>query len=544
MNNDDIQQRAERLIARQLRKTGFKYEPETEAEQFVQQVLATYAESGEQRQLSDRAFRLASDEMNQLNQQLDEKNKQLTSALRSVLRSEKIEKLNAELNLKNQALSRLANTDSLTGLLNRYSFSHSLSTLAQSMSTDSLLAVAIIDLDRFKAVNDTYGHSVGDELLIKISDKLEKMSLEGDLVARLGGDEFAYGRIVGSALEADQFAQALSSTLKEPITIANQQVNGGGSVGLVTSTERSIDPLKLIQDADIAMYYAKENVSQSYQVFDCQFHQEVMRRHTLEREVREAVEQGDFRISYQPIVSAESGKTVLLEALSRWDSPTLGTVAPLEFIPVIERLGLSVEFGRTTLTNACRQLAEWRQVYPDISNVAVAVNFAYPQLLGSDLAEFTATKLSEFQLKGHNLVLELTESELLHDFDRAVGILKSLRKLGIRIAIDDFGTGYSALAYLSRLPLDFVKIDKAFVQSMQGNSTDRLLTEVIIDLAHRFNLCTIGEGVELEAQSDILNGFGCDLLQGYYYSRPVEASALPAACGWSDGSETQFLKAA
>jgi len=219
----------------------------------------------------------------------------------------------------------------------------------------------------------------------------------------------------------------------------------------------------------------------------------------------------DVRLAYQPIVSVSKDKTVILESLSRWDSPTLGAVPPPEFIPAIERLGLSIEFGRQTLTRACRQMRKWRDLYPNMDNVAVAVNFASPQLLDFGLVDFIATTLEELSLDSRYLVIELTESDLLQDFDRAVKVLSELRAMDIRIAIDDFGTGYSALAYLSRLPADFLKIDKAFVQNMESDESVRRLTRIIVELAEKFDLTPIGEGVELVAEFESLQQFGCDL---------------------------------
>jgi len=544
MATDPSQQRVERLVARQLRKSHLTADAGSPAESFVARVRATYTEADEQRRLNEHAFKIASAEMAELNSQLESKNSQLEQALVSLSRSEQIERLNDELSSKNEELSRLANTDSLTCLLNRYSFGRSLQQLANQLEETELLAVAIIDLDRFKLINDTFGHNVGDQLLIKVSENLRGVQVGSDLVARLGGDEFAFARVVESNVEAEEFVKLLSEVLHRPVVIDQQLIHSGGSVGLALSADGEDDPVCLMRDADTAMYRAKENSAKAYQVFDMQFRQEVTRRYTLEREVRSAIADKAIRLDYQPIVSTSGGRTMLLEALSRWESPTLGSVPPTEFIPTIERLGLSIEFGRMTLLNACQQMKQWRNKYPAMSDVAVTVNFASPQLLDSGLVEFIANTMDELGLDGACLVIELTESDLLQDFGRAVEVLSALRSMGIRIAIDDFGTGYSALAYLSRLPADFLKIDKAFVQSMESDSSVRRLTKVIVDLADRFGLAPIGEGVELESQSSSLKMFGCDLLQGYLYGKPTPSKDVPALCGWDDADSTSLPKAA
>jgi len=544
MSKDLKEQRAERLVARQLRKSGLTADPGSAEEHFVHSVRATYVEADEQRRLNDHAFHVASSEMAELNAQLEAKNAQLETALESLMRSEQIELLNAELSSKNEQLSRLANTDSLTGLLNRYSFRHAVEQVAKTIRANQQLAVAIIDLDRFKLVNDTFGHNVGDQLLIKVAKNLQALQGGDDFVARLGGDEFAYARVVDCESQAEAFAKELSDVLQNPLIIDQQLIHGGGSVGLALSCNEDIDPVRLMRDADTAMYRAKENAAKAYQVFDLQFGQEVTRRCTLEQEVREAIGNKDIRLAYQPIVSANQNRTVILESLSRWDSPTLGSVPPPEFIPAIERLGLSIDFGRQTLINACKQMRQWRDAYPAMGDVAVAGNFASPQLLDFGLVEFIADTLESLSLDSRCLVIELTESDLLQDFDRAVKVLSELRAMDIRIAIDDFGTGYSALAYLSRLPADFLKIDKAFVQNMESDESVRRLTRIIVELADKFDLTPIGEGVELVAESESLQQFGCDLLQGYLYGKPSEPGSVAALCGWDGADDAANRKAA
>jgi len=357
-------------------------------------------------------------------------------------------------------------------------------------------------------------------------------------VARLGGDEFALARVVKSEAQAKDFVKDLSRTLQKPLLVDELLIHGGGSVGLALSSPGDIDSVSLMRDADTAMYRSKENSDITYQIFDQKFREEVTRRYTLEREIRDSVAANEFRLVYQPIVCASSKETMLLEALSRWTSPTLGTVAPPEFIPIVERLGLSIEFGRLVTAKVCQQIRRWRDEYPAMENVAVTINFSSSQLLDHGLTAFIAKTLSDHNLEGSSIVIELTESDLLQDFDRAVSVLSELRDMGIKVAIDDFGTGYSALAYLPHIPADYLKIDKAFVQNMESDESVCRLTKIIVELADRFGLKSIGEGVEKELQSESLQKFGCDFIQGYLYGKPAETNDLPAMCDWDVAAES------
>ncbi len=533
-------ERAARLVRRQLRKSGLDVESGAPVARFVDMVRDTYAEADDQRRLNDHAFRVASDEMALLNQQLAEKNAALNDALESLLRSEQVAELNAELSEKNAELSRLANTDWLTGLLNRYSFSRDLRMALSEIGPHDIFVVAVIDLDRFKLINDTFGHQTGDRLLVQVADVLRQIELPGDLIARLGGDEFAFGRSVHTLGDVDYFADTLSNALHQPVTLDRQFLRTGGSVGLAVTDDPDADPTALMRDADTAMYRAKESSTTRFRVFDHRFRQEVTRRFALERELHSAIERHQIELVYQPIVDHE-GRAVAIEALSRWSAPTLGRVSPDEFIPAIERLGLSGPFGAHVIETAATQLADWRTVHPEAHDVAITVNIAYTQLIDDRFVQMVEATLKHHDLSGACLIIEITESELLDDFDRAVAAIERLRGIGVRIAIDDFGTGYSALSYLARVPADFLKIDKSFVWSIDDRaSEDRAdndfgggLTSVIVDLAARLGLTAIAEGVETAAQLDALEACGCELLQGYLFCRPVASEAIPEHAGWT-----------
>ncbi len=537
--------RSARLVARQLRKSGLVVEPGTPIDHFVELVRRTYAESDDQRRLNDHAFGVASAEMEALNAQLAENNHALNAALASATRSEALTVLNEELSSKNKELSRLANTDSLTGLLNRHSFNRSVRQLAAQLDGGSKLAVALIDLDRFKLINDTFGHQMGDRLLVEMASALRTMASthEHDLVARLGGDEFAYARFVKDVDDAERFASSLSDALHAPLVIDHQLLHTAASVGLALTDDKDVDPSSLLRDADTAMYRAKANSATRYRIFDHRFRQEVTRRFSIERELHTAIREQLIEMAYQPIVNESSGSTPIIEALARWNSSTLGDVSPVEFIPAIERMGLSAALARQTVGSACRQLQEWRGQHREAASTAVAVNITFSQLIDAGFVGTVVDALDSHGLLGDALVLELTESELLTDFDGAVNTLDRLRSYGVRIAIDDFGTGYSALAYLARLPADFLKIDKSFVGRIAApaDSEESILTQVIVDLARRFDLAPIAEGVETEEQRLALASFGCELLQGYLLSRPVSPAQIPTVLRWSGQVQSETL---
>lgn len=420
-------------------------------------------------------------------------------------------------------LERLATTDSLTGLMNRYSFGRAVSERCSTLEPGEQFVLALIDLDRFKLVNDTFGHPVGDQLLVAVAEMLRAQAQPGDLIARLGGDEFACTRRTTNLAQAHEFGRSLSDALHQPVMVERQLLHTAASVGLATVAEFDGEPEDLLRDADTAMYRAKTSSASRYEIFDQSFRREVMRRFSLERELHDAVDNGDVKLAFQPIVDAVTQRVKVVEALARWSTPDLGEVGPLEFIETAEHLGLSRVLGRQILEMACKQLGDWVRERAHWRGMAVSVNVTYGQLIDEDFTELVRRTLAKNELPASALILELTEQALLDDFDRSMLVLRRLRSMGVRIAIDDFGTGYSALSYLARLEVDFLKIDRSFVQRLSHitDEGDNRLTEAIVNLALRFDLTPIAEGVETTAQMRILRQFGCELLQGYLFARPM-----------------------
>ncbi len=443
-----------------------------------------------------------------------------------------------ERKLHERELSRLARQDSLTRLDNRHAMNQRLADLCANLDRSQFLAVALLDLDRFKLVNDSFGHEAGDQLLMHVADRLRAVSRPSDLVARLGGDEFAYAAVFDCLDGIEALGRRLSDAVHGPVEIDGRVVHVAGSVGLATSGYGRATPESLLRDADTAMYRAKRSAAFSFQIFDETFREEVTRRFAIESELRNGLTNGEFRLEYQPVVAAASRSVSSVEALARWDSINLGAVSPAEFIPVAEELGLIGELAEELLNQACRQLRAWRQTAP-LAELRVSFNVSPLQLSDFRFPSFVARTLEKYDLPSRALVLEVTEGAILSDFDKTVEILDELREMGIKVAIDDFGTGYSSLSYLERLPVDYLKIDQSFVQSMgrdQANTTSNRLTETIIDLARRFGLTPVAEGVETETQREILSEAGCDLVQGFLLARPMSADDPRLLAALTSGS--------
>ena len=518
--------RSERLVDRQLRKAGVGALGSGPVAEFVELVRTSYRETELQRRLDEQAFSVASAELAELADELRSKNEALESALASLSESEQVRALNEQLSIQNDRLEHLATTDPLTGLLNRTAFLERVADLGTGSAAPNL-AVAMLDLDRFKLVNDTFGHLRGDNLLVQVATALAAGTRSDDVVARLGGDEFAVARMVADEADAERFAASLAEACSRPVHLGRTVLHVVASVGVALAPKANAAPHALLRDADTAMYRAKADPTRSHQLFDSRFRDEVTRRFALEDRLRKAVDDRRVTVVYQPIVDAVSGKATMVEALARWHSPDLGQVSPIEFIPAAERLGLGGELGRQILESAIGDLARWYDIDPGYRRLAVSVNVTSGQLLDHTFADDVHATLARHGLPGRSLVIEVTEADVLHDFDRAVAVIDQLRRVGVRIAIDDFGTGFSALAYLAKLPVDFLKLDKSFVQRLGSDDAegDERLAEAIVDLALRFDLAPIAEGVETEPQRRVLRRFGCGLLQGYLFARPMPADA-------------------
>jgi diguanylate cyclase (GGDEF)-like protein/PAS domain S-box-containing protein len=416
--------------------------------------------------------------------------------------------------------------DALTGLPNRALFVDRLQRALERSRRrpDDLFAVLYLDLDRFKVVNDSLGHSLGDELLVEVSKRLQAALRGVDTVARLGGDEFAFllEELEGLG-DATRAANRILADVSAPFLLEGQEVFTTASIGIILGAkgyERADDVLR---DADIAMYRAKAQGRGRHQVFDRSMHARAVELLKLETDLRRGIERGELRVHYQPILSLASGRVVGMEALVRWQHPERGLVLPADFIPLAEESGLVLPLGEWTLQEACRQLARWRSRSPCPHELQMSVNLSARQFSQEGLVGKIEQALREGALPPASLILEITEGSIVEDSDRARAIIAALKELGVRLYIDDFGTGYSSLNSLHRFPIDGLKIDRAFVAGMAGGGDELEIVRTVVLLAQSLGLPAIAEGVETPEQLAQLRALKCGYAQGYLFSPPLEA---------------------
>jgi diguanylate cyclase (GGDEF)-like protein len=421
-------------------------------------------------------------------------------------------------------LRRLAHSDSLTGLANRLHLANRIDDAVSSLRPGSAgIALLLLDLDGFKAVNDSFGHAIGDELLTMVARRLRGSLRPGDLGARLGGDEFAV------LLESVDHEQALAAAnrvlagISAPFVLSRSTVAISASIGLVHATDMR-DSQDLMRDADVAMYRAKADGKSRVVSFERAMQDRVLRRLRLETELRRSVEDGDFLLHYQPLIDLETLTVVGVEALIRWQHPTRGLLPPAEFIDVAEDTGLIVPLGRWVLEQATMDAAVWQTTSG--RPLSIAVNLSPRQLHDPDLVQITANALARAGLNADTLIIEITENLLLKDAELARSRLAALRDLGVKVAVDDFGTGYSSLAYLDRYPVDILKIDRSFVDPLGGSLKSAALVRSIIDMASALEIDAIAEGVEDAQQLATLQSLGCRLAQGFFFARPRPADDI------------------
>jgi diguanylate cyclase (GGDEF)-like protein len=439
-----------------------------------------------------------------------------------------LERQQQEFRAASAALAHQANHDALTGLPNRVLFH---SRLEDAIAPGKPFGLCLLDLDGFKEINDTLGHDAGDLVLWEVARRLSSEIRPGDLVARLGGDEFALLLDGVDASAASRVTEQMIAVLERGFEVAGQRLDVRASVGIAIHPSHGEDPATLLRRADMAMYEAKRSHARCM-VFAPELDQDSTERLTLLSDLREAIETDQLELFYQPKQDVSSGLVTGVEALVRWQRPGKGMIGPDRFIPLAEQTGLIGPLTDWVLRAAVRQAHEWQRRYPDMR---VAVNLSMRNLLDSRLAETVAGLLDEWPAQ---LDVEITESALMADPEHALGTLSALSELGVRIAIDDFGTGYSSLAYLKRLPVDVLKIDRSFVRDLRANSNDRIIVRSTIDLAHNLGLRVVAEGVEDAVASEMLHEFGCDEMQGYYLSRPMPAADLERwLASWSDAGE-------
>ncbi len=427
-----------------------------------------------------------------------------------------------------EALAHAYLHDSLTGLPNRTLFTYRLAyALAKEKHAPGSVAVLVLDLDRFKAINDGLGHEVGDEVLVAVAGRLEHADASAEVIARLGGDEFLVLFDRDDAVsEAIAFSHRVLDALSAPIAAGEGEVFITASIGIACTTPRVAEATPLLSNADAAMYQAKRRGGGTVEVFG-----EVMRRRVLDRmhtehSLHRALERRELRLFYQPVVQIHGARAVGVEALLRWEHPEQGLVAPSRFIPVAEESGLIIPIGAWVLHEACRQLCMWRADRLGGPRGAVEVNLSARQIDHPEIVSTVERILDDTGLPPANLTLEITESALMNDAASALRVLRALKDLGVTLAIDDFGTGYSSLSHLQRFPLDILKIDKSFVDELGIDRGGAEIVAAVVKLAHALGLQVIAEGVETERQLDALSRLDCDFAQGYLFSRPVPAHEL------------------
>lgn len=420
-------------------------------------------------------------------------------------------------------------TDPLTGLANLPSVRAMLDLELDRGASDGTAAVLLLDLDRFKVVNDSLGHAAGDEVLRAVAARLGGLLRGGDVLAKLGGDEFlVLARRLPEGQLAESIAQRLLLAFGEPFTAEGTPIYLGASIGVV-----SLDPGgtttadTLLRHADLAMYRAKAAGGSGYAVFDQDMDIDIRRRLDMQNALHQALRQDELVLHYQPVIRPADGQVLGFEALVRWVRPGHGLVPPNEFIPLAEDTGLIIPLGRYVLREAARQLAEWRAREPGLADAHMAVNVAAAQL-NHGFPGAVADVLAATGLPADRLILEITEGALLQDLERTSELLSALRTSGVRMALDDFGTGYSSLSYLSQLPVDVLKIDRSFVAPFGTSVRADALIDVVLELARALDLSVVAEGVETCAQAEGLRLRHCDAIQGYFYSRPVPAAEIPA----------------
>ncbi len=427
---------------------------------------------------------------------------------------------------RKQAESQLAHAarhDALTGLPNRTLFQHRMEKALARARRGEAFALLCLDLDRFKEINDTLGHPVGDRLLIEAAKRLRAELRETDTLARLGGDEFAIVQTqLADPLDAMALARRLIETISRPFDIDGQSLAVGVSIGIALAPGDGLQHDDLLKAADMALYRAKEQGRGCWRCFEPEMNARMQMRRAVELDLRRALERGEFTLFYQPIVDVPRRRVKCFEALIRWRHPDRGLIPPDDFIPLVEESGLIVPLGAWVLRRACAEAALWPE------EIGVAVNLSAAQFANRDLVETVAAALAISGLAPQRLELEITESVMLRDSEATLATLHRLKTLGVRIALDDFGTGYSSLSYLQSFPFDKVKIDRAFTQGLDHSRQSDAIVQAVSDICDGLDMCALAEGVETEEQMSALERRGCREAQGFLFSKPREAGDVPA----------------
>ncbi|MCE1238371.1 MAG: EAL domain-containing protein [Azonexaceae bacterium] len=427
-----------------------------------------------------------------------------------------------------QQLEFHANHDSLTGLANRNLLNDRIAQAIAQARLDGLLAgVLLLDLDRFKLVNDGFGHSPANDLLKSVAQRLTQAVRDTDTVARLGGDEFVV--VIGRLQSADDLALVASKimrALNQPILVEGKEVFITASIGAALFPRDGDHGEMLLRNADVAMYRVKEHGRNNYRFYTPEMTHMAIDRLDMEGNLRRALEREELLVHYQPIVDVASGEVIGAEALVRWQHPRIGMIQPNEFIPLAEETGLIIALGQLVLRRVCKDIAQWDAA--GLPPIKLSINLSARQFRQEDLADNIGQILGQAGIDGRRLAFELTESMVMHDVENTLHTLRELKQLGATVSLDDFGTGYSSLSYLKRFPIDVLKIDRSFVRDIHRDSDDSAIAQAVIAMAHKLGLKVVAEGVEDHSQLALLREFDCDQLQGYLFSRaiPPEEFAL------------------
>ena len=414
-----------------------------------------------------------------------------------------------------------ANFDTLTGLANRNLFADRFSqALKRAEREKQKLALLFLDLDGFKHVNDTLGHSKGDALLKEVATRLVASLRKSDTVARLGGDEFAVLLPDCAGVEhIEHIATKIQDSVSAPYTLEGHDAFISVSIGITVYPDDGSDTETLLRKADSAMYKVKENGRKHFQFFTQEMDEKAQQRRTLEHDLRRALDNDELSVYFQPIIEASTGEVASAEALIRWNHPVKGVISPADFIPLAEDIGLIIPIGEWVLRQACQAAAAWQKMFA--RSPRIAVNISSHQFQRKSIFQLTKTILADTGLPADKLIMEITESLLISDDEETLAQLQAIRSLGIDLSIDDFGTGYSSLSYLKKFPITTLKIDRSFVMDVTTNPEDEALIKAIISMAHSLNLKVVAEGVETGEQASFLKSRNCQFIQGYLYSKPL-----------------------
>ena len=426
-------------------------------------------------------------------------------------------------------VARLASEDPLTGLPNRRVFRATLDDLCRryrhrsTIAEKSYFAILFLDVDRFKVINDTLGHRVGDMLLQEVAKRLESSLPASNILARLGGDEFAVVvPAVSSMAEIETLAKQIVEAVVRPYEIDGYQIRSSASIGIAVGPRDGDDVDELLMAADLALYAVKADGRGAYKFYDRSMNSDLNDRRELEMNLRDAIERNELELHYQPVIDLRRNVITGFEALARWCHPTKGMVPPAAFIPVAEDSGLIIPIGEWALHEACRQAVQWP------NDLRIAVNLSPVQILAPNLPEIVQRALSESGLSPNRLEIEITERIIMEDTERTLSNLRKLKELGVRIAMDDFGTGYSSLSYLRRFPFDKIKVDRTFVSDLAEGTEHVVIVQAVVSIARALGLITTAEGVEIGFQRDYLAALGYDEAQGYLFSPAVPIDMVPA----------------